>query len=287
MVAHLARVRLHVPPPRVLVLRLERVEIRGEGRLRIDDDVLAARQLDDEVGPQHAPVGIRDRRLLGEVAVREHPRELDDALELDLAPAAAHVRRAERGAEVSGLGAELLLPLRQRLHLLGQRPVGTLALLVEGLRLLLEDLQRRRDRVELRTGELEEGVVVPLERLGGESAERGRELLRAAALRGNALAQDEPDGNAAQQSTDHESSDQHGPQNVPRPSDGTSRGSGRPPRGHDRGRGRAPAVTAVSAGTAVSAAGAAAACAASPSGLRPRSLSKKPMACSFLLRPAE
>ena len=120
VVAHLARVRLHVRPARVLVLRLERVEVRGQGRLRVDDDVLAAGQLDDEVGPQHAPVGVRDRRLLGEVAVREHSGKLDHALELDLAPAAAHVRRAERRAEVSRLGAELLLPLRQRLHLLGQ-----------------------------------------------------------------------------------------------------------------------------------------------------------------------
>ena len=123
---------------RVLVLGLERVEVGGQRRLRVDDDVLAARQLDDEVGAEHAPVGVGRRRLLVEVAVREHPGELDDALELDLAPAAAHVRRAERGAQVAGLGAELLLPLRERLHLLGQRPVGALTLLVERLRLLVE-----------------------------------------------------------------------------------------------------------------------------------------------------
>ena len=61
------------------------------------------------------------RRHVGlrlEVAVLEHPRHLDDAPELDLAPAAADVGPvAQRADEVSRLAAELVLSLRELAHL--------------------------------------------------------------------------------------------------------------------------------------------------------------------------
>ena len=69
--------------------------------------------LHDEVGAETA-VFRRHVRLRLEVAVLEHPRHLDDSPELDLSPAAAHVRPVAEGAhEVPGLGAELALTSRR------------------------------------------------------------------------------------------------------------------------------------------------------------------------------
>ena len=79
-------------------------------RLGVDDHLLAAGQLDDEVGPQQA-VSVGDRGLLDEVAVRRHPRQLDDASELQLAPAPARLRLAQRRDERAGLGAQRSWPL--------------------------------------------------------------------------------------------------------------------------------------------------------------------------------
>ena len=59
-------------------------------------------------------------RLLLEVAVVEHSRHLHDAPKLDLAPAPAHARRAERLDQVAGLGLEPVLGLGHRLDLLEQ-----------------------------------------------------------------------------------------------------------------------------------------------------------------------
>src|SRR5213076_65059 len=73
---------LEMPAAVVLVLGLDRVEISLERRLRVDDDVLAARERDHEVGPQQAAVAVALARLLDEVAVGDHPGQLDDAPEL-------------------------------------------------------------------------------------------------------------------------------------------------------------------------------------------------------------
>jgi hypothetical protein len=59
-----------------------------------------------------------------EVAVREHPGELDHAPELHLAPAAAHARRPERLDEIRGLALQLLLADGERMHLLGEGRVA-------------------------------------------------------------------------------------------------------------------------------------------------------------------
>ena len=58
-----------------------------------------------DVGAEAAVLGGGDA-LLVEVAVGEHAGDLDDAAELDLAPAAAHRRRAQRLDQVAGLGLE-------------------------------------------------------------------------------------------------------------------------------------------------------------------------------------
>ena len=106
--------------------------------LRVDDDALAARQLDDQVGAKQPAFVVALALLRAEVAVVDHPGELDDALQLHLAPAAADVRGAQRGDEAAGLGAEPLLALGDRAQLLADRGDRLQALLLERCRLHLE-----------------------------------------------------------------------------------------------------------------------------------------------------
>ena len=122
----------------LVVVGVDRVEVRLERHLRVDDDALAARELDDEVGPQQPAVVVALALPARKSQCVEHAGELDDALQLHLAPAAAHVRGAERRDEVARLRAEPLLSLGDRSELLvdGRRPLQ--ALLLERLRLLLE-----------------------------------------------------------------------------------------------------------------------------------------------------
>ena len=82
-----------------------------------------AGQMDDHIGPQ-PPVLRVDVLLLDEIAVFQHAGHLDDAAELDFAPAAADLRAAERLDEVRRLAAEFFLRLPQRFDLLGQSAVG-------------------------------------------------------------------------------------------------------------------------------------------------------------------
>ena len=106
---------------RVLVVRARRATRGTPGRRTSRRRRPSCRPAaDDEVRAQPSVLG-RDVRLRLEVAVLDHPRHLDDAAQLDLAPAAAHVRPvAERADEVAGLAPQLLLRLRQLTHLLGQ-----------------------------------------------------------------------------------------------------------------------------------------------------------------------
>ena len=124
--AHLPRVLAEQRLPAGFVRRLERFQVRIERRLRVDDDVLAAGQPDDDVGPHAAvAVAVRDGVLLFEVAVLDHACELDDALQLELAPAAADARTLERVHELAGLGAQVLaggVERRDALQQLRARP---------------------------------------------------------------------------------------------------------------------------------------------------------------------
>ena len=106
--AHLPRVIGEQRLARRFVRRLERAQVRVERRLRVDDDVLAAGQADDDVGPHAAIVVAVDRLLLLEIAVLDHAGELDDALQLQLAPAAADARPLERVDQAPRLGLQIL-----------------------------------------------------------------------------------------------------------------------------------------------------------------------------------
>ena len=80
-----------------LVLGLVRVEVGVERDLRVHDDLLAARQTDDQVGAEQAAVGVPGRRLQDEVAMLDEAGGLDDVTQPDLAPPSADVRaRAAR-----------------------------------------------------------------------------------------------------------------------------------------------------------------------------------------------
>ena len=88
--------------------RLVGVEHALQRRLGVDDDVLAAGQADDQVRAQHVVSSPASGALLDEVAVADHPGELDHVAQLHLAPLAAGVRLAQRGDQRAGLGPQPL-----------------------------------------------------------------------------------------------------------------------------------------------------------------------------------
>ena len=112
VIAHQPRVVLQQPLPHRLVGRLLGVEIRPHHGLGVDHDVAPAREPDHQVRAQAAVVA-GDRHLLVEITMIEHARQLDDAPELDLAPAAPHARRPQRQRQRRRLGGKALLRLVQ------------------------------------------------------------------------------------------------------------------------------------------------------------------------------
>src|SRR5262249_14488526 len=158
----------------------------------------------DEVRPEQAPVGVALAGLLDEVAVLDHPGELDDALQLHLAPAPAHVWRPERRDQVAGLLPQPVLALGDGPEQLGDRADLLHPLLLERARLLLVAVERLADRLELELGEPEEILAAPFERVTRERLEvlvpesaigldRGEPLVAPA----HGLARPQPDGGGA------------------------------------------------------------------------------------------
>ena len=196
--AHLGEVPAERLIARVLVARLDRVEIRGERHLGVDDDDALGRQAHDHVGAQPAALAVH-RLLLDEVAERRHAGELGDAAERDLAPASADVRRAQRLHQLVRLGAQRLMGDGDVAQLLADLAQIALAPLLEAARFLLvavERLLQRPDqrldgeaprleivgrvgaqRLELLVGELQEVALRAGQRVGGERLERVGEPL--------------------------------------------------------------------------------------------------------------
>ena len=178
-----------------LVLGLHRLEVTAERDLRVDDHVLAADEAHDEVGPQPA-VRAGDRRLRDVVDVLGHAGGLDGALELHLAPPAADLRRAQRGDQLGGLLLQLLGGRAHRAHLLQQRGVGAGAVLLDRRQLVLDTVEASRSgrhdcldgllalgevavgrglgRGQLRLGQLDERLVVALQRLPARDSNASR-----------------------------------------------------------------------------------------------------------------
>ena len=181
-----------------LVLGLHRLEVAGEGDLRIDDDVLATDELDHEVGADPA-VLVAHRFLRHIVDVLGHPGRFDRALELQLAPAAADLRSAEGIHELSSLAPQLIggrphsgqVLAKSRIGR-GAHPLGRRQLLLHPLERLAQWLDHRLDRqlalLEIPVGgrarmrELglslgHQGFAVAGERLPGQRAERFTQLV--------------------------------------------------------------------------------------------------------------
>ena len=88
-----------------VAVRLEEV---GHRRLRVDDDVARAGEVDDRVGTHRRAVAADARHLLVEVAAGDEARELEHAPQLHLAPGAADRGGVEGTREGRRLGAERL-----------------------------------------------------------------------------------------------------------------------------------------------------------------------------------
>ena len=192
------RMVAQVPLALLLVAGLVGIEYALQRRLGVDDDMLAAGQVDDQVGTQRRLIA-GDRRLLGEVAVPDHPGELDHVAELHLTPLSAGVRLAQRGHERAGLGSETLAGVGKRLQLSLEPPARLPPLLIEmeqlgvdPAELLLERghelLDRLPARVEISSGlgpggvqlgavELGQLVDARLQRVGAQRLERDRQPL--------------------------------------------------------------------------------------------------------------
>ena len=161
--------------------------------------MLAARQTHDDVG-SHAAFGVGrcDGRLLLEIAVLEHPGQLDDAFQLQLAPAAAHAGPLERVHQPAGLAPQFLAGRIERGDPLDERRARLRAAALRFPNLAIHLLERFRDRreqlldrllarVEIgrgfrarlaqpRFGQIEKRPVVGFQRFGGERLERLAQL---------------------------------------------------------------------------------------------------------------
>jgi len=153
VIAHELRVLGQASLALGVVHRLLGLEERAQGELRVHDETLSAREVHDHVGPLRADVA-EERRLLQEVAVRDHAGQLDDALEVDLPPASARDRPPKRLGQSGRLEA-------QPFGLLADLGVGGRARGLERGQLVLEVLELRGDRLHL----VEERRAVGVERL--------------------------------------------------------------------------------------------------------------------------
>ena len=192
----------------LLVARLVGVEDALKRRLGVHHDVLAARQADHEIRSQGRFVPGQGG-LLDEVAVADHAGELDHVAQLHLAPLAARVGLAQRGDQRSGLGAQALTGLGQRLQLRLEPTARLASLLVEPqqLRVHATELVAQRgdqllDRLlalvqialglrlrgpQLSPRELGELRHARLQRFGAQGLERGRQPLLGVGDRGQPL----------------------------------------------------------------------------------------------------
>ena len=144
MIAHLASVLGETDVAAELVGRFESREIRRERGLRVDHDLFAARQIDDDVGAVAALVVV-EGELLFEVAIFQHAGEFEYSLQLQLAPAAAGLRLAQGLHQISSFGLQGFLGVEQGSDLGCQRAVSCGARLLQILNLLVHAFQRFGD----------------------------------------------------------------------------------------------------------------------------------------------
>ena len=131
-------------PPDFFIVGLNGFEVCLQRSLGVHDDLLAARETNDQVGTEPSIAG-SDGRLLQEVAEGEHACHLDNTTQLNLTPASAHVRSAKSLHELSGFRLQLNLCADQGFHLVGERSVGLGAILFQRANLLIDLAERIRD----------------------------------------------------------------------------------------------------------------------------------------------
>ena len=105
----------------------ERVEVGVHGRFGINDDLLAAGELHNEVGAEAFAFVGGGGGLRGEVTVLLHSGHLDDALKLHLAPLAAAGGLAQGLDELTGFLMETFLGIDERVDLFLDRRIGAFA----------------------------------------------------------------------------------------------------------------------------------------------------------------
>ena len=91
----------------------------------------------------------------------EHPRELDDALQLQFTPVTAHVRLAQRLHEIAGLAVQRRQPGAERADLLVQFGGGRRAIHLDLPKLDVHQMER----VDQRLHDLGDGLL-PLVQIG-------------------------------------------------------------------------------------------------------------------------
>ena len=124
MLAHLASVTAQLLALFVGIGVVERRQIGLQRRLGVDHDLLLPGQLDQQIRPLLA-LRIAECLLLDKVAVLQHAGELDHAPQLNLTPATADGRRAQRPRQVGRLGLQLVLRTGQGAQL--RRQLGVVA----------------------------------------------------------------------------------------------------------------------------------------------------------------
>ena len=179
---------------RRFVGRLERPQVRVERRLGVDDDVLAAGQPDDDVGPDAggrlSPLNVccSSKSQCSSMPASSTTRFSCSSPQRPRTPGrlSASTRRARFGAQVLARRVERRDPLHQLRAGLDAPALGVLDLAID----LIERLRHRREQIldrllarvdvggrfgarfaQPRFGEIEKCPVVGLERLGAESLE--------------------------------------------------------------------------------------------------------------------
>ncbi len=222
VVLHLTHVVGELAAADAFLGRILRIEKRLERRLGIDHDRPTARQIDGQVRAQPAAVG-EDGRLLIEVAVLHHPGEFHHLAQLDLAPLAAHPRRAQGAHQALRFLLQLLLgvadQVEQRLH--ARAVVDARLFDLFQLRVYLDERvpdwrderaelllpPRQIDRgfavhiADLLIGQLQEFIRAGPERRGGEGLEGVAQLIL---LGGAAAGGQQPSGRKARDQRAHD-----------------------------------------------------------------------------------
>ena len=198
MSAHLARVVGQARLARDLIGRLDGLQVAVQRCLGVHHDRLTCGQIHQQIRAQAAIVA-KQRGLRTEVAILQHAGHFHHAAQLNFTPPSARARRAQGRHQLARLAAQLRLRLDQAAHLLAEPGIGSGARLLQFLDLVVHLVERFAHRghqigdgllaqfqIAAGTllglgqggaGQLQEGLAVARQRVGGERLEGVGELL--------------------------------------------------------------------------------------------------------------